>query len=79
MRVPLANLKSALVTGLLVVLPAWLALLLFKLLVKLGVLVKPIPIKACPPPKKNRILCNNRLNSSKTPLSSSFHSSLPAL
>jgi uncharacterized membrane protein len=43
MRVPLTNLKSALVTGLLVVLPAWLALLLLvKLLVKLGVLVKPI-------------------------------------
>ena len=43
MRVPLAKLKSALVTGLLIVLPAWLALLLLvKLLVKLGVLVKPI-------------------------------------
>lgn len=43
MRAPLANLKSALVTGLLIVLPAWLALLLLvKLLVKLGVLVRPI-------------------------------------
>lgn len=36
-------LKSALVTGLIIVLPAWLAvLLLLQLLVKLGVLVKPI-------------------------------------
>ena len=36
-------LKTALVTGLFVVLPAWLALLLFlKILVKLGVIVKPI-------------------------------------
>lgn len=36
-------LKSALVTGLLIVLPAWLAvLLLIQLLLKLGVLVKPI-------------------------------------
>lgn len=36
-------LKTALVTGLLVVLPAWLAvLLLIQLLLKLGVLVKPI-------------------------------------
>ncbi len=36
-------LKSALVTGLVIVLPAWLALLLLlKILVQLGVLVKPI-------------------------------------
>lgn len=43
MNNPLHSIKSALVTGLLVVMPAWLALLLlFKLLVKLGVLVKPI-------------------------------------
>jgi uncharacterized membrane protein len=43
MNPTLANLKSALVTGLLIVLPAWLALLLLvKLLVKLGVLVRPI-------------------------------------
>ena len=43
MREPLQALKSALVTGLIIVLPAWLALLLFlKVLVKLGVLVKPI-------------------------------------
>ena len=40
-------LKSALVTGLFVVLPAWLALLLFlKVLVKLGVFVKPIATQA---------------------------------
>lgn len=39
----LKSLKGALVTGLLIVLPAWLALLLFvKILVKLGVIVKPI-------------------------------------
>ncbi|MEM9237097.1 MAG: DUF502 domain-containing protein [Verrucomicrobiota bacterium] len=39
----LKSLKNALVTGLLIVLPAWLALLLFmKILVKLGVIVKPI-------------------------------------
>ena len=43
MTSPLQALKSALVTGLIIVLPAWLALLLFlKVLVKLGVLVKPI-------------------------------------
>jgi uncharacterized membrane protein len=40
---PLQFLKSALITGLVIVLPAWLALLLvLKLLVQLGVLVKPI-------------------------------------
>jgi len=40
---PLKFLKNALVTGVLVVLPAWLAiLLLLKVLVKLGVIVKPI-------------------------------------
>lgn len=40
---PLQILKSALVTGVLIVLPAWLAvLLLLKVLVKLGVIVKPI-------------------------------------
>lgn len=39
----LERLKSALVTGLLIVLPAWLAvLLLVKMLVQLGVFVKPI-------------------------------------
>jgi len=39
----LKSLKTALVTGLFVVLPAWLALLLFlKILTKLGVIVKPI-------------------------------------
>ncbi|MFC7338794.1 DUF502 domain-containing protein [Haloferula chungangensis] len=39
----LHSLKSALITGLFVVLPAWLALLLFlKILVKLGVIVRPI-------------------------------------
>ena len=39
----LLGLKSALVTGLLIVLPAWLALLLFlKVLLQLGVLVKPV-------------------------------------
>ncbi len=39
----LQQLKSAFVTGLLVVLPAWLAvLLLLKVLVQLGVLVKPV-------------------------------------
>jgi uncharacterized membrane protein len=43
MKRPLELLKSALVTGLLIVLPAWLALLLLlQLLLKLGVLVKPI-------------------------------------
>jgi uncharacterized membrane protein len=43
MKHPLELLKSALVTGLVIVLPAWLAvLLLIKLLVKLGVLVKPL-------------------------------------
>lgn len=43
MKRPLKFLKSALVTGLLIVLPAWLAvLLLIQLLVKLGVLVKPL-------------------------------------
>jgi uncharacterized membrane protein len=43
MKQPIEFLKSALVTGLLIVLPAWLAiLLLIKLLVKLGVLVKPL-------------------------------------
>jgi uncharacterized membrane protein len=43
MRFSLVTLKSALVTGLIIVLPGWLAvLLLIKLLVKLGVLVKPI-------------------------------------
>ncbi len=43
MKHPLEFLKSALVTGLLIVLPAWLAvLLLLNLLVKLGVLVKPL-------------------------------------
>lgn len=43
MKRPLELLKSALVTGLIIVLPAWLALLLlFQLLLKLGVLVKPI-------------------------------------
>jgi uncharacterized membrane protein len=39
----LKALKSTLITGLFIVLPAWLALLLFlKILVKLGVIVKPI-------------------------------------
>ncbi len=39
----LSKLKSALVTGLIIVLPVWLALLLLaKLFVKLGVLVKPV-------------------------------------
>lgn len=39
----LNGLKNALVTGLLIVLPAWLAvLLLLKILVKLGVIVRPI-------------------------------------
>lgn len=43
MKRPFEFLKSALVTGLIIVLPAWLAvLLLLQLLVKLGVLVKPI-------------------------------------
>jgi uncharacterized membrane protein len=43
MKHPLGLLKSALVTGLLIVLPAWLAvLLLIQLLLKLGVLVKPL-------------------------------------
>lgn len=43
MKRPFELLKSALVTGLIIVLPAWLAiLLLLQLLVKLGVLVKPI-------------------------------------
>lgn len=43
MKRPFELLKSALVTGLIIVLPAWLAvLLLIQLLVKLGVLVKPI-------------------------------------
>lgn len=40
---PVANLKSVLITGLLIVLPAWLALLMLaSLLVKIGVLVRPI-------------------------------------
>jgi len=40
---PLKPLKTALITGVLIVLPAWLAvLLLLKVLVKLGVIVKPI-------------------------------------
>jgi uncharacterized membrane protein len=39
----LPTLKTVLITGLMIVLPAWLALLLFlKILVKLGVIVKPI-------------------------------------
>ena len=43
MKSPFQALKSALVTGLVIVLPAWLALLLLlKVLVQLGVLVKPI-------------------------------------
>ncbi len=43
MKLPFELLKSALVTGLIIVLPAWLALLLLlQLLLKLGVLVKPI-------------------------------------
>lgn len=43
MKNPFEVLKSALVTGLLIVLPAWLALLLLlQLLLKLGGLVKPI-------------------------------------
>lgn len=43
MQRPLQFLKSALITGLVIVLPAWLALLLvLKLLVQIGVLVKPI-------------------------------------
>lgn len=43
MKSLLLGLKSALVTGLLIVLPAWLALLLFlKVLLQLGVLVKPV-------------------------------------
>jgi uncharacterized membrane protein len=43
MKQPFELLKSALVTGLIIVLPAWLALLLLvQLLLKLGVLVKPI-------------------------------------
>jgi uncharacterized membrane protein len=43
MKRPLELLKSAFVTGLLIVLPAWLALLLLlQLLLKLGVLVKPL-------------------------------------
>jgi uncharacterized membrane protein len=43
MKRPLELLRTALITGLIIVLPAWLALLLLlKLLVQLGVLVKPI-------------------------------------
>jgi uncharacterized membrane protein len=43
MKSPIEILKSALVTGFLIVLPAWLAvLLLLKVLVKIDVLVKPI-------------------------------------
>jgi uncharacterized membrane protein len=43
MKILFLKLKAALVTGLIIVLPAWLAfLLLVKLLVKLGVLVKPV-------------------------------------
>jgi uncharacterized membrane protein len=43
MKSSFQGLKSALVTGLVIVLPAWLALLLLlKVLVQLGVLVKPI-------------------------------------
>jgi uncharacterized membrane protein len=43
MKPSLHSLKAALVTGLLIVLPAWLALLLFlQVLVKLGLVVKPI-------------------------------------
>jgi uncharacterized membrane protein len=39
----LGNIKSTFVTGILIVLPAWLAVLLFlKILTKLGVIVKPI-------------------------------------
>jgi len=43
---PLQSLKTAFVTGLLIILPAWLALLLLlKVLAQLGVLVKPIADK----------------------------------
>jgi uncharacterized membrane protein len=49
MKHPLAFMKSALVTGLLIVLPAWLAvLLLLQLLVKLGMLVKPLAAQMPP-------------------------------
>jgi uncharacterized membrane protein len=49
MKHPLNLLKSALVTGLLIVLPAWLAvLLLIQLLVRLGVLVKPLAARMPP-------------------------------
>ncbi len=49
MKQSLEFLKSALVTGLLIVLPAWLAvLLLIQLLVKLGVLVKPLAAQMPP-------------------------------
>jgi uncharacterized membrane protein len=42
-RNPIDAIKSAFITGVLVVIPAWLALLLlFKLLAKLGVIVRPI-------------------------------------
>ena len=43
MKNPIALLKTALVTGLVIVLPAWLAvLLLLKLMLKLDGLVKPL-------------------------------------
>ena len=43
---PLKSLKTALLTGLLIILPAWLALLLLlKVLAQLGILVKPIADK----------------------------------
>lgn len=46
MKSPLQSLKTAFVTGLLIILPAWLALLLLlKVLAQLGVLVKPIADK----------------------------------
>ena len=46
MKSPLQSLKTAIFTGLLIILPAWLALLLLlKVLAQLGVLVKPIADK----------------------------------
>ncbi len=52
MNSPLKSLKSALITGVIIVLPAWLALLLLlKVLMKIGVLVKPIASQM--PPKVN--------------------------
>ena len=46
MKSPLKSIKTAIFTGLLIILPAWLALLLLlKVLAQLGVLVKPIADK----------------------------------